>query len=1201
LLKLIRCTSLKEVSVLAEPALVGRERELEKLETFLNSAAEGKGATVFVTGEAGAGKTRVTREFLKIAKKRGAVVLAGWCLSDAAIPYFPFERCFDSYFSSLEKENPSSQTSKTNGSLIRTGSVEVERLGITAWLTGMKHTNETQQSSLLSPEIWKDQLFAAVGKTLQTLSFQGPLVLFIEDIHWADSASLALLHFISRIINSDKILVLATFRHEELIADSEGHPHPLTEMLRAMRREDLFAEIRLTNLNDTNISKIAENMIGGALQQEFAEKLAKESRGNPLFILESIEMLREHKGLVKENDEWRLAVDELGIPSKIRDIFLRRLAVLKYAQRRLLDAASVIGERFDLELLSAILRLDSLEVLENLNVIDNSTSLLRVEENCYSFDHATSRETLYEELSLPLKRGYHARIAERLESTSQENKLPLSEIAHHYAQAGNKEKAVKYSLAAGQDSLRKWSNSEAIKHFAYVLNTIGDTLEDSESNKIALEGLGDAYWANCMFDKAAESFEKLTAFANGSLKLRAYRKAMEVIWYKDMNPVILMESIKKVEELATSDRMENARMIWNRGRAFLFLGDLKRALEDHEAALQIFKEEYSLPDVANLLGGTGATRGIFPIKLECSNTEFERSFGEKLLGTALTHELGYGQVESTCINIFVGGTFYSIGFFQEALTSYNNALKIGEKTGDFNNMSFALACIGELLGLISTSGVEGTPQLEKALEYALKTDSELTKIRIYANLAIRYMRLMDFERAEKYYNELMNMPKEIVSHLMVSLNVEIAKIVPFVIKNQWKEAKQSFENNIEGVKNLWPQSIGYEIVLRKNYAWMLETQGRAEEAEVQLLEARRIDEEIQKRFAHSKLYANFLARSDVSVGEEFEMRFDIVNIGKSPGVLTQIEELIPSEFKIIKLPAFCSVQEDALKVKDKYIDPFQVLTIKLNLKAQQTGNYSLNPTINYVNDLGENQSFKPDQVKIEVHSIQPTFEALPGRVKTGCLELDRLLLGGIPEKCAVVLTAPSSDERALLVNSFLKAGVQEGENTFNISTETANKETVAQEHPSDFHLFLCNPQAGAMIKELPNVIKLKGVENLTDIDISLNKAFRRLEGSKEPHRRVCIEILSDVLLLHRPVNTRRWLSALLPTLKSKDFTILAVIDPSMHPSEDLQAVLGVFDGEIRIAEEETPEGAKQVLKIKKLINQKYLDEEIVLKKETLND
>jgi predicted ATPase len=393
--------------ILSEPVLVGRESELEELTRHLNSAFQGKGTTVFISGEAGSGKTRLTREFLNSARKRGVAVMAGWCLSDAAAPYFPFVEAFNTYFASFEQEEPVS-LQKPGAPLSLSGAAQMvsEELGVTAWLTGPKPAEKPGKPQVISPQVWKDQVFAGVAKTLHVIAAQNPIILFIEDIHWTDSASLALLHYVARAINnSERILVVATFRSEELTADAEGRPHPLAETLRAMRREDLFTEIKLSSLDKGNVSKIAENMMGGSLQPTLVEKLAAESKGNPLFIVESLRMLHERRSLVQEDNQWRLAVDEFGIPTKIKDIILRRLAILKYAQRRVLDAASVIGEKFDVELLSNVLGLDNLEVLETLNVIAHSTSLVSVEENYYRFDHARSRETLYEELSPPLKRG----------------------------------------------------------------------------------------------------------------------------------------------------------------------------------------------------------------------------------------------------------------------------------------------------------------------------------------------------------------------------------------------------------------------------------------------------------------------------------------------------------------------------------------------------------------------------------------------------------------------------------------------------------------------------------------------------------------------------------------------------------------------------------------------------------------------------
>ena len=293
-------------TLLVEPIFVGRELELKELQTYLSSAIKGKGNTVFISGEAGTGKTRIINEFLKTAKEKKIALLSGWCLSNAAVPYFPFIQAFDSYLSQGEEKSES------------LGSQE---LGMKAWLTG-RDNQET-----ITPQTWKDQAFAAITKELILISKSKPTVLVLEDIQWADSASILLLQYISRAIGSEKILVLATFRSEELNVDAEGHVHPLAEVLKLMRREDLFKETKLTSLSQLNVKAIAENMLGGRVHPELIGKLDRESQGNPLFIVESLRMLHEHSNLVKEQDQWNLSVDNLGIPLKVKDIILRRLAL----------------------------------------------------------------------------------------------------------------------------------------------------------------------------------------------------------------------------------------------------------------------------------------------------------------------------------------------------------------------------------------------------------------------------------------------------------------------------------------------------------------------------------------------------------------------------------------------------------------------------------------------------------------------------------------------------------------------------------------------------------------------------------------------------------------------------------------------------------------------------------------------------------
>jgi len=232
------------------------------------------------------------------------------------------------------------------------------------------------------------------------------------------------------------------------------------------------------------------------------------------------------------------------------------------------------------------------------------------------------------------------------------------------------------------------------------------------------------------------------------------------------------------------------------------------------------------------------------------------------------------------------------------------------------------------------------------------------------------------------------------------------------------------------------------------------------------------------------------------------------------------------------------------------------------------------------------------QVKIGTE-FKPTP---PKRVTTGYGELDKMLLGGIPETYPIILTSPLCDERDLLIKRFIDAGTKEGQITFYVTTNVHEVKTYAEKFQSYLYLFICNPQADTIIKEsLPNVFKLKGVENPTDINIALTSAFCRLDESPAGLRRACLEIVSDLLLEHQAMQTRRWLNSLIPELRSRGFTTLAVVDPQSHLEHEVQAILEPFEGWFDIYEKDT----KKFLRIKRMRNQKYQENPLALEKQKL--
>jgi predicted transcriptional regulator/KaiC/GvpD/RAD55 family RecA-like ATPase len=345
----------------------------------------------------------------------------------------------------------------------------------------------------------------------------------------------------------------------------------------------------------------------------------------------------------------------------------------------------------------------------------------------------------------------------------------------------------------------------------------------------------------------------------------------------------------------------------------------------------------------------------------------------------------------------------------------------------------------------------------------------------------------------------------------------------------------------------------------------------------------------------SKIEANLTLMEDhVRVDEEIRLEVTVTNIGETSVTLQSVEKIVPKNFEVAVMPDNFNLKGDAIFAEDLTLDVGTTEEIRLNLRAPYEGTYSIHPRIISLGDNGEAVTFEPSPAIVKVVEAD-----LPRRLSTGYKGLDNLLLGGVPEKYAMILTSPPCDERDLLTLRFLKEGVKQRETTVYFATDTNMMKTLAGEVNSDFYTFICNPQADAMISNRPNVFKLKGVENLTDINIALTSAFRKMNKKRKAQKRACIGILSDILLEHGAVRTRKWLTGFLSELKSQGFTSMVLLNPQMHPSKEVQAVLDPFEGEIDVYTKQTKEGMQKFLRIRRMFNQRYLENEMPLVKDNL--
>ena len=345
----------------------------------------------------------------------------------------------------------------------------------------------------------------------------------------------------------------------------------------------------------------------------------------------------------------------------------------------------------------------------------------------------------------------------------------------------------------------------------------------------------------------------------------------------------------------------------------------------------------------------------------------------------------------------------------------------------------------------------------------------------------------------------------------------------------------------------------------------------------------------------SKVEADLVFAEDhVPVDEEVRLGITVANAGETSVVLKSIERVVPESFEVVFMPEHFSLKGDSIVAEDVVLDPGSKQEIRLGYRAPREGTYRINPRIISSDDQGEEVISEPPPATVRVAEA-----GISRRLTTGYKELDSLLLGGIPERYAMILTSSPCDERDLLTLRFLKEGIRQKETTFYFATDANIVKTLSIEASPSFYVFVCNRQADVIVGDRPNIIKLKGVDNLTDLNIALTSTVRKMNKRPEAQKRACIGILSDILLEHGAMHTRKWLTGFLSELKSQGFTSIVLLNPQMHSPEEVQAVLDPFEGEIDIYARQTKEGAQRYLRIRRMFNQRYLENEMQLIKEKL--
>ncbi len=592
---------------LAGGVFVGRQREMGELKAALEDSLSGRGRLVTLVGEPGIGKTRTALELATYAGLRQAQVLWGRCYEgEGAPPYWPWVQAIRSYVRDVDPEQLRSE--------MGAGAADIAEVvsDVREQLPGLPAPPQ------LEPEQARFRLFDSITAFLKSAARRKPLVLVLDDLHWADHPSLLLLEFVARELAGARVLIVGTYRDVEL-----SRQHPLSHTLGELNRERLFQRVLLRGLDQEDVGRFIELVSGVNPPSGLVEAVHRQTEGNPLFVTEVVRLLVQEGELTKEKadqrDSW-----SVRIPEGVREVIGRRLDRLSERCNEALTIASVIGREFTLDQVSPLI--DDISGDRLLEVLEEALSARVIEElprtvGRYQFTHALIQETLAEELSLTRRVRLHARIAETLEDLyGDDADGHAAELAHHFAQAEamvGTGKLVHYSLVAGERALSNYAWEEAQAHFqrALIVKQVpvsgSEKAPDAEGANL-LFGLGRAHAAMMQSEETLGCLSRaFDYYIESGDTAQAIAIAEYPHYIRPGDQTAASQFIPRALAMVTPDSIEEGRLLSIYGSVLaLEQGDYEGGQKAFSRALTISRQEKNVTLEIRTLANAMAVDGF---------------------------------------------------------------------------------------------------------------------------------------------------------------------------------------------------------------------------------------------------------------------------------------------------------------------------------------------------------------------------------------------------------------------------------------------------------------------------------------------------------------------------------------------------------------------------------------------------------------
>lgn len=679
--------------------LVGRTEELAQAKGIWQRAISEESHVLLVSGEPGIGKTRFVNELATLVQVLEAQVLQGECYAEGGAPYAPLAQIIRQTL-----EPHSGQEALDLPDLVL---ADLLTLAPDLW----SHYPQVQPNPSLDPQAEQQRLFESVISFLSTLIERAPLLLIVEDVHWADEGTLLLLRHLSRRGRQLPFLMTLTYREVEL-----DQAHGLRDVLVELNRERAATRIKLGRLDREQTRDLLAVMFSSEIPDTFLDAIYHETEGNPFFIEEVCKALIEEGRISRQNGGWHLGdLKAIQVPQSVRLAIQARLSKLPEQAQDVLLLAAVFGREFDFATLREACHLGEevlIDVLETAERAQLIREVQRAGREAFAFAHALIPSTLQESVSGLRRHRLHRRVAAAIEAVHPED---FEALAYHYVEAGDEERARTYLRRAADRARQVYANEEAIHLYSEALELMPPDHPDRFDLLSARASVYDV--VACREEQLADVKEML------SLAQRAQEDARRCDALLALADVYIATELFRAREpvekavaiaRALGDPVREGHALRRLGYYALHRLDLTKSRQTLEQATKRFQE-------AGLPGEAAACLHMLSLTLGTLG-EHEAALQAVEKAVALSREAGDRRQEATGLRR-IAIAYLKQYQYEQALPYAKSALALHRELGDRSEEVHGLNVLGLILAWLGQTE-ESELQIRRSLELAEAIDSK---------------------------------------------------------------------------------------------------------------------------------------------------------------------------------------------------------------------------------------------------------------------------------------------------------------------------------------------------------------------------------------------------------------------------------------------------------------------------------------------